>query len=137
MSAEKIDLEIVTPDRRVIAETVDEIVLPGREGYLGILPGHAPLLTSLSIGEISYRVGGQMRYLAVAGGYVEVLRDRVSVLAETCEFAEEIDLERAQTARKQAETELAAVSGQAFGRAAVRLRRAVTRVQVHGKGDRA
>ncbi len=135
--AEKLDMEIVTPERRVIAETVDEVVLPGAEGYFGVLPGHAPLLTSLAVGEISYRIGDRQHYVAVSGGFVEVLRDRVSILAETAERAEEIDLDRAKTARERAEQTLASAEEVRYKEAAVRLRRAVTRIQVHGKRETA
>lgn len=107
MDDSKIDLQIVTPERQVLAETVDEVVLPGAEGYLGVLPGHAPLLTALAPGGIFYRVGGRERRLAVSGGFAEVLRRRVSVLAETCERAEEIDLPRAEAAAARARAELA------------------------------
>src|SRR5437867_5771731 len=105
MLPEKLTLEVVTPERRLLAETVDEVVLPGRLGYLGVLPGHAPLLTSLSVGELEYRKGSEKRYLAVAWGFAEVLPARVIVLAETAERAEEIDLERAE--RKKAGIEAA------------------------------
>jgi F-type H+-transporting ATPase subunit epsilon len=133
MLPEKIDLEIVTPERRVIAETVDEVTLPGTEGYFGVRPGHAPLLTGLGVGEISFTTGGRTAHLAVSGGYVEVLRDRVSVLAETCERAEEIDLARAKDSRDRAEEDLKGSEGHKYKRAAVRLRRATTRIQVHGR----
>jgi F-type H+-transporting ATPase subunit epsilon len=128
--AGKLDLEIVTPERRVVAETVDEVVVPGSEGYLGVLPGHAPLLTGLGTGEVAYRVGDRFHYVAVSGGFAEVLRERVSILAETAERAEEIDLERALAARARAERDLAAGD---FDRAAAGLRRAVTRIQVRGR----
>ena len=133
---DKLDMEVVTPERRVIAETVEEVILPGTEGYLGVRPGHAPLLTGLSVGELAYRVGDTFRYVAVSGGFVEVLRHRVSVLAETAERAEEIDVERAENARKRAEDRLASSSDTAFERASAKLKRAVTRIQVHGKRDR-
>src|SRR5437867_8975567 len=103
MLPEKLTLEIVTPERRVLTETVDEVVLPGRLGYLGVLPGHAPLLTALSIGELEYRRGSVKRYLAIAWGVAEVVPSRSIVLAETAERAEEIDVDRAR--RKKAEIE--------------------------------
>ena len=103
----KIDLEIVTPQSLVMSETVDDLVLPGSEGYLGVLPGHAPLLTGLAAGEIVYHSGGRARYLALSGGFAEVLQHRVSVLAETCERGEEIDVARATEARDRAKAELA------------------------------
>jgi F-type H+-transporting ATPase subunit epsilon len=126
-----IQLEIVTPERRVLAESVDEVVVPSVCGSMGVLPGHAPLLALLDAGEVSYRVGDERRYLAVSGGYAEVLRDAVSILARTAERAEEIDVDRAQRARDEA----AAVLGQAsadsdFRRAEIRLKRAIARLQV-------
>ena len=130
MDALKIDLEIVTPGRLVLSETVDEVVLPGSEGYMGVLPGHAPLLTALGAGEVSYRAGGKTRYLALSGGFAEVLQHRVSVLAETCERAEEIDVARAAASRDRARTELARAdateadvrhAGARFARAEVRI----------------
>jgi len=132
MDALKIDLEIVTPARLVVSETVDEVVLPGTEGYLGVLPGHAPLLTGLAAGEISYRSGGRVRYLAVSGGFAEVLRHRVSVLAETCERAEEIDVARASAARDQAKTDIgrADAAEADVRRAAARLRKSEVRIAV-------
>jgi F-type H+-transporting ATPase subunit epsilon len=128
----KIDLEIVTPGRLVASETVDEVVLPGAEGYLGVLPGHAPLLTGLGAGEISYRSGGRVRYLAVSGGFAEVLRHRVSVLAETCERAEEIDVARANDARDRAKSEIgrAEAAEADLRNAASRLERAEVRIAV-------
>jgi F-type H+-transporting ATPase subunit epsilon len=132
MALDKLDLEIVTPERRVLSETVDEVVLPGVEGYFGVLPGHAPLLAALGVGEVSYRVGGQTRFLVVSGGFAEVLDNRVSVLAETCERAEEIDVERATRSRRTAEGELVRkdVSETEFRTAEVRLKRALARIEV-------
>jgi len=128
----KLDLEIVTPERRVFSETVDSVVLPGSEGYLGVLPGHAPLLTMLAPGEVRCEAGGRSRLMAVSGGYAEVLRDRVTVLAETCELAEEIDPDRAERSRDRAEKLLRATdtSASEFARAEVRLKRAIARIQV-------
>ncbi|HKW67336.1 MAG TPA: ATP synthase F1 subunit epsilon, partial [Terriglobales bacterium] len=85
-----IQLEIVTPERLVVQDTVAEVQIPGKNGYLGILPGHAPLITELSVGEISYRVNGFTHYLAVAWGFAEVLPTKATILAETAERAEEI-----------------------------------------------
>ncbi len=132
---DRLDLEIVTPERRVVSETVDEAVLPGSEGYFGVLAGHAPLLSSLGVGEMSYRIGNRWRYLAVAGGFVEVLRDRVSVLAEICERAEEIDEERALSERREAEAALSHrdLSEQDFRRAEASLLKAATRLRVIGR----
>jgi F-type H+-transporting ATPase subunit epsilon len=132
MDALKIDLEIVTPSRLVVSETADEVVLPGAEGYLGVLPGHAPLLTGLAAGEISYRSQGRVQYLAISGGFAEVLRHRVSVLAETCERAEEIDLARANDALERAKSDLgrADAADAEIRRAAARLAKAEVRIAV-------
>ena len=98
-----IDLQIVTPDRRIVQEQVDEVEIPGSEGYFGVLPGHTPLLSSLKIGELWYRRGQEKHYLAIAFGFVEVLPDRVTVLADVGERAQEIDVQRAERAKQRAE----------------------------------
>ncbi len=103
MPSETITLEVVTPERAVVREPVDEVQLPGREGYLGILPGHTPLLTELGIGSLSYRKGAQTVYVAIAGGFAEVLSGRVVVLAEAAQRADEIDVARARAALADAE----------------------------------
>lgn len=102
-----IDLEIVTPDRLLVREQVDEVQIPGSEGYFGVLPGHTPLLASLAVGELWYRVGQEKTYLSIAFGFAEVLPDRVTILARLAERAEDIDVERAEAARKRAEELLA------------------------------
>src|SRR5688572_1934258 len=99
----KIRLEIVTPDRALVNEEVDEVELPGSEGYFGVLPGHAPLLSSLQVGELWYRIGQDKYYLAIAFGFVEVLPHQVTVLAQIAERAQDIDVARAEAARKRAE----------------------------------
>src|SRR5512133_1893334 len=99
-------LEIVTPEARLVSEEARELVAPGCEGYFGVLPGHIPFVTTLDIGELTYRVNGSERHLAVGGGYVEVRRDHVIVLADRAERAEEIDVDRAQRARARAEERL-------------------------------
>ena len=101
-----LQLEIVTPDRLVEKDTVSEVEIPGRDGYLGILPGHAPLITELGVGEIRYRGDGMQYRLAVAWGFAEVLPDKVTILAETAERASEIDVNRAREARQRAEEHL-------------------------------
>ena len=100
--AETIELEIVTPERLVVKDRATEIQIPGRNGYLGILPGHAPLITELAIGEIVYSSESGSTSLAVAWGFVEVLPDKVTILAETAERAEDIDVERARADRDRA-----------------------------------
>lgn len=104
--AELILLEVATPERQLVREEVAEVQVPGRNGYMGILPGHAPLLSQLGIGFLSYEVGGKRRYLCVHSGFVEVLPDRVRVLADVAERAEEIDLERARRALQRAREQL-------------------------------
>ena len=126
----KIALEIVTSDRSLVREDVDEVELPGSEGYFGVLPGHTPLLSMLKVGELWYRVGQEKRYLAVAGGFVEVLPDRVSVLADIGERAEDIDLARAEAAKRRAEERLANPMDVDLERARFSLAKALVRIQV-------
>ena len=102
-----IELQIVTPDRLILRERVDEVEIPGSEGYFGVLPGHTPLLASLAVGELWYRKGEEKTYLSIAFGFAEVLPDRVTILARLAERADEIDVERAEAARKRAEEQLA------------------------------
>ncbi len=99
-------LEIVTPEKKVVQTAAAEVQIPGKNGYLGVLPGHAPLITELSVGEISYRDDGRQQRLAVAWGFAEVLPDKVTVLAETAERPEEIDVARARKAKERAEQRL-------------------------------
>jgi F-type H+-transporting ATPase subunit epsilon len=106
MASDTFTLEVVTPDRAVVREPVAEMQLPGREGYLGILPGHTPLLTELGIGTLSYRKGDQTVYVAIAGGFAEVLSGRVLVLADAAQRADEIDEAHARTAVADAEKAL-------------------------------
>jgi F-type H+-transporting ATPase subunit epsilon len=134
--SESIGLTIVTPERAVVKEEVDELQIPGREGYLGILPGHAPLFSELKVGEVGYRKGNHWTYLAVAWGFVEVLPDQVRILAETAERASEIDIERATKAKERAEQRLAHGGDDVdYNRALVALERALIRIQVSRKGD--
>lgn len=129
-----LQLEIVTPDRQVVDDVAEEVQLPGRNGYLGIRPLHAPLITELAIGEISYRKGSQTFYLAVAWGFAEVLPHKVTVLAEVAERPNEIDVERARQAKERAEQHLGSSDPDVdFDRAQVALQRALTRLQVAGK----
>src|SRR4026208_2195951 len=132
-----IQLTIVTPERSLVNEQVDELQIPGAEGYLGVLPGHAPLFTELKVGELSYRKGNEWTSLAVAWGFAEVLPDQVRVLAETAERAQEIDLERAMRAKERAEQRLSkGGDGIDYDRARVALQRALIRIQVAGKKTR-
>jgi len=102
--ADTLQLEIVTPEHMVINDQATELTMPGKGGYLGILPGHAPLLSELAVGEISYKtLDGASRYLSCAWGFMEVLPDKVTMLAEVAERAEDIDVERARKSKSQAE----------------------------------
>ena len=103
----KLQLQIVSADRSLLNETVDEVVIPGVEGYFGVLPGHTPLLAVLGAGELWYRQGQEKHYLVIAFGFAEVQAERVTILAEIAERAEEIDLVRAEAAKKRAEERLA------------------------------
>ena len=124
-------LEIVTPDRALVREEVDEIQLPGAEGCFGVLPGHTPLLATLKVGELWYRAGQERHHLAVADGFVEVLPDHVTVLANVAERAQEIDVARAEAARTRAEERLARPAAEVdFERARVALIKALVRLQV-------
>lgn len=138
MLPESIELVVVTPERQLLRETVVEVTLPGADGQLGMLPGHAPLITELGIGEMDYRgKSGDSGTLAIISGFAEVLGDRVTVLAETAERPEEIDVARAEEAKKRAEQRLAAAAGDPsvdWDRAAVALQRSLVRLQVAGKG---
>jgi F-type H+-transporting ATPase subunit epsilon len=126
-----IQLQIVSADRSLVNERVDEVEIPGAEGYFGVLPGHTPLLALLGAGELWYRQGQEKHYLAIAFGFAEVLPDRVTILAEFAERAVEIDVARAEAARKRAEQRLAApVPDMDWERARVALMKALTRLQV-------
>ncbi|MEQ1756819.1 MAG: F0F1 ATP synthase subunit epsilon [Vicinamibacterales bacterium] len=129
----KLTLELVTPDRAVVREDVDEVVVPGSEGELGILPGHTPLLATLKVGELWYRQGQEKHYIAIAFGFVEVLPDRVTVLAQIAERAQDIDIVRAERAKQRAEERLAKPSAQGdldFERARVAMMKSLIRLQV-------
>jgi F-type H+-transporting ATPase subunit epsilon len=129
--AETIELEIVTPERLVVRDRAEEVQIPGRNGYLGILPGHAPLITELAVGEIIYVSAGTSNRLAVAWGFAEVLPDKVTILAETAERAEEIDIPRAEAARDRAQQQIKeATEGPAYEEAAQALARAEARLGV-------
>jgi F-type H+-transporting ATPase subunit epsilon len=133
--AERLTLEVATPSRSVISEQVDEVVVPGIEGYFGVLPGHAPLLSTLGIGELTYRIGREERHAAVAGGFCEVRNDKVIVLADTAELPHDIDRARAERARERAEQRLSGRSGEEvdYARASASLARALIRIQVAGR----
>ena len=129
-----IELQIVTPDRAIVTEQVDEVEIPGSEGYFGVLPGHTPLLASLAVGEMWYRKGQEKTYLSIAYGFAEVLPDRVTILARLAERADEIDIERAEAARKRAEERLAQQQSTVdYERARMALLKSMTRLQVSAR----
>jgi len=131
-------LEIVTPQRLIVSDEVVELIAPGAEGYFGVLPGHIPFITTLDIGELTYRKGREERHLSVTWGYAEVRGDKVIILAETAERAEEIDVQRAEQSRGRAEQRLrewaAGDETIDFTRAQAALTRALTRLHVAARG---
>jgi F-type H+-transporting ATPase subunit epsilon len=128
---EKIQLVIVTPDKQLFSGTVDKVTVPSIQGYLGILPGHAPLLAELGIGNVSYQIGDQSQLIFCSWGFVEVLPDRVVVLAQTAEAASDIDINRAEQARQRAEKRLGSKDPHLdFARAELALLRAIARLEI-------
>jgi len=124
-------LEIVTPDRALVAEQVDEVEIPGSDGYFGVLPGHAPLLASLAVGELWYRKGEEKHYLAIAFGFVEVLPDKVTVLARIAEREQDIDVARAEAAMARAEKRVGEPRTDIdFERARIAMMKSLIRLQV-------
>ncbi len=132
----KLTLNVVTPDHELVHEDVDEVQIPARKGYLGILPGHAPLLTELGIGDLRFKQGGRTEHVAIIQGYAEVLPDRVIVLAEVGERADQIDLQRAKAALERARKRLGQPTTQGIDweRAATALARAELRCQISEHG---
>lgn len=134
---ERLRFELATPTRLVVTEEADEVVVPGAEGYFGVLPGHAPLLALVGAGEVMYRSGPAERYVAVSGGFAEVGPDHVTLLTETAERPEEIDVTRARAARERAEGRLTARVGEGetdYPRALSALARSRARLQVAARG---
>jgi F-type H+-transporting ATPase subunit epsilon len=137
-----LELEIVTPERQAYADTVDSVVLPGVEGELGVLPHHAPLVSTLGVGELRIRKGGVEESFAIVGGFLQVLPDKVVVMAETADLASEIDLDKAQKARAEAERALEEGYHEGADLAAARaaLQQALLRIRVaerrHREGPR-
>jgi F-type H+-transporting ATPase subunit epsilon len=126
-----LQLQIVSADRSLVDERVDEVEIPGSEGYLGVLPGHTPLLTTLHVGELWYRQGQTKHYLSIAFGFAEVLPDRVTILAQIAERADEIDTARAEAAKQRAEERLSRrVTDMDFERARIALLKSLIRLQV-------
>ncbi len=129
--ANTLQLEIVTPDRLLVNEQVEEVQIPGKSGYLDALPEHAPLITELATGELTYKHGGQVTRLAVSWGFAEVLPDKVTILAQAAERPEEINVERAREAKARAEQALENPKPDTdYDEALAALRRAEVRLQV-------
>src|SRR2546429_4332324 len=127
----KIQLQIVSAERSLVNEEVDEVEIPGADGYFGVLPGHTPLLALLQVGELWYRKGQEKVYLSIAFGFAEIQPDRVTILAEIAEKAEEIDIARAEAAKKRAEERLAKpVVEMDFEPARIALLKSLIRLQV-------
>jgi F-type H+-transporting ATPase subunit epsilon len=136
--AERLTLELATPSRLVVGAEVDEVVIPGSQGYFGVLPGHAPLLATLGIGELTYRLGRDEHHVAIACGFAEVRNDKVIVLADVAELPGDIDRTRAERARDRAEGRLAGRTATPeeidYARAMAALARALIRLQVSSRG---
>jgi F-type H+-transporting ATPase subunit epsilon len=129
-----LDLQIVTPDRLIVEEQVDEVEIPGSDGYFGVLPGHTPLLAAMAVGELWYRKGQEKFYLSIAFGFAEVLPDRVTILARLAERAEDIDVARAESAKKRAEERLSQPKSDVdYERARVALMKSLMRLQVSAR----
>ncbi|HTP65830.1 MAG TPA: F0F1 ATP synthase subunit epsilon [Geobacteraceae bacterium] len=136
--AEQLKFELVTPQRKVVSEEVDEITAPGTIGEFGVLPGHTPFLSSLKIGELSFKQEGKTKFLAVSKGYFEVVNNLVTVLVDSAEYAEEIDLERAKKAMAKSEEKLKTLApdDKDFVAMDAALQRALIRMQVAAKAAR-
>lgn len=134
--AEKLELEVVTPDRLVVQETVDIVMAIGFLGEFGILPNHIPFLTTLQPGELRYRKDNQLEYMAVTGGFAEISDNKVTILAEAAERAREIDIDRAKRAKERAEKRLAQAKTEAIDylRAEAALKRSLVRLSIGEKG---
>lgn len=134
--ADKLNLEIITPERKVLSLQVEEVTVPGVDGEFGVLPNHTPLISQLQTGVLTYRQGGERRSVHVSGGFVEVLPDHVAVLSDVAERPEEIDPERARRARERAERRLASNGDDIdFRREELRLQRAMIRLQLANRGQ--
>jgi F-type H+-transporting ATPase subunit epsilon len=126
-----LQLQVVSADRSLVNEQVDEVEIPGSEGYFGVLPGHTPMLAALQVGELWYRQGQEKHFLSIAFGFAEVQPDRITILAQIAETAQEIDLARAEAAKRRAEDRLAKSTGDMdFERARVAMLKALVRLQV-------
>jgi len=131
----KLRLQIVSADRSLVNETVDEVEIPAADGYFGVLPGHTPMLASLAVGEMWYRKGQEKTYLSLANGFCEVLPDRVTILAQIAERAEDIDLARAEDAKRRAEQRLQNAKDVDYERARTALVKSLARLQVASRSQ--
>jgi len=133
MADKTLMLEVVTPERKVLSEEISSIIVPAIEGYLGILPNHAPMISGLEPGVVKYKVAGEYKKMAISGGFLEVSDNKASILANTAEMAEEIDLKRAQASKERAEKRLHNKNGVDLLRAEMSLKRAIARLRVTGR----
>ncbi|MEX2262075.1 MAG: F0F1 ATP synthase subunit epsilon [Bryobacteraceae bacterium] len=132
--ADTFELEIATPERLLLREDVSEAQIPAKNGYIGVLPGHAPLVSELTTGFMTYTVQGRKQYLSIHGGFVEVLPDHVRILAERAERAEEIDVQRAEAALQRAQERLTNPSvGVDVARALYAMKKAQARIEAAAK----
>jgi len=126
-----LQLQIVSAERSLVNETVDEVQIPGANGYLGVLPGHTPLLTTLQVGQLWYRQGQDKHFLVIAFGFAEIQPDRVTILAQIAEKADDIDISRAEGAKRRAEERMTKPSvDMDFERARIAMLKALVRLQV-------
>jgi F-type H+-transporting ATPase subunit epsilon len=125
-----LQLQIVSADRMLVNEQVDEVIVPGADGYFGVLPGHTPLLAALQVGQLSYRRGSETAYLLIAFGFAEVQPEQVTILAQVAERADEIDVARAEAARRRAEERLSKTADIDFERARIALLKSLIRLQI-------
>ncbi len=132
MAQERFRLEVVTPDRSLVSEEVDEITAPGVAGEFGVLPGHTPFLTALGVGALMYRVGGEEHFLAVRHGFAEITHDKVTVLAQEADLPSEIDLGQAEAEKVEAEQALQQLSHESkeYLEVQAKLERAMNRITV-------
>lgn len=133
--ADRISLTVVTRERRILDEDVDEVVLPAAKGYLGVLPGHTPLLSSLRVGELMYRQGAEQHHMVLRWGFAEILPNRVIVLAEGALMSDEIDVEAAERFRKEAERELESLAShdEKFAAAEAKLEESISMIHLAGR----
>jgi F-type H+-transporting ATPase subunit epsilon len=135
---EKISLEIISPERLVVSEEVDEVTAPGAKGEFGVLPGHTLFITTLDVGPASYRIGKEKKHLFISGGIADVGPDKVTILADVVEKEEDIDVDRAEAARERAEARLAGETDEEeidFERARIALQKALIRIQIVSKDE--